>query len=115
MAVLFSALVALVVFISTSCTIAPTPVAAPVASFSGNDANGGFLGFLPDGSGHIDSGAEARYEAFLSKGYAKGLILPLPGPQDGLFHEPDGSWSIDREHLTLFGQMASRFRSGWKP
>lgn len=115
MALFFALVVAWVVFAVTSCTIAPKPVSAPVASYSGNDANGGFLGFLPDGSGHIDQGAETRYQAFLSGGYAKGLILPIPSPQDGLKQLPDGSWGIDREHLTLFAQMATAFRSGVKP
>ena len=98
-----------------ACTIATKPVTAPVASYSGNDANGGFLGFLPDGSGHITAHAYARYEALLSEGYVKGLIIPVPGYGDGLVRLPDGSWSIDREHLTLFGQMAHAFDSGVKP
>lgn len=98
-----------------ACTIAPHPVSALVASYSGNDANGGFIGFLPDGSGHITPRAYARYEALLSAGYAKGLIIPVPAAGDGLARLPDGSWSIDREHLTLFGQMAHAFDSGVKP
>ena len=105
----------------SGCTIAPSPVKAPVAGFSANDQNGGFIGFLPAHAagqarpGHITAGAHARYEALLSAGYAKGLMLPVPGPQDGLTELPDGTWEIDAEHLVLFGQMATAFRSGAKP
>lgn len=103
------------VLVMSSCTIAPKPVTAPVASYSGNDANGGFIGYLPDGSGHITAHAYARYSALLASGYAKGLIIPVPSAHDGVACLPDGSWSIDREHLTLFAQMAHAFDSGVKP
>lgn len=118
-----------------ACTIAPDPVAAHVASFSGNDQDGGFIGYLlptDPSPGAITGHAEARYEALLAAGYAKGLILPIPGALDGLSPLPDGphivyddhkpkavqlagAWQIDDEHLVLFGQMASAFRSGVKP
>ena len=107
--------IGVVVALLVSCTIAPKPVEAPVASFSGNEQNGGFLGFLPDGSGNITGHAYLRYQALLDGGYAKGLILPIPSPSDGLRKLSDGSWAIDREHLVLFGQMAAAFRSGVKP
>lgn len=123
-AALFCALVLsglALMFGCSALTIAPKPVEAPVAQFSGNDANGGFIGFLPAHAvgqarpGHLTPDAEARYQSLLSAGYAKGLILPQPKASDGLTKLPDHTWEIDAEHLVLFGQMAAAFRSGVKP
>jgi hypothetical protein len=111
----------LVTALLCGCTIAPAPVETKTASYSGNDQNGGFLGFLAPAApglaapGHLTAGAEARYVALVKAGYATRHMIPAPGPTDGLVLLPDGTYSIDAEHLTLFGQMASDFRSGKKP
>lgn len=101
-------------------TIAPTPVTTSQAGFTGNEPNGGFLGYLPaDGMGqghpgHLTAGAVARYNALILAGYGKGLVLPAIKPGDGLIRLSDGTYEIDDEHLVLFGQMDSAFRSGVK-
>lgn len=119
----------------SALTIAPKPIEVKVASYSGNEPNGGFIGFLAPGSpapGAITAAAEARYEALIRGGYAKTFTVMNPGPRDGLAPLPDGpavvfdhnlphpatfkgAWSIDDEHLTLFGQMARAFAGGFRP
>jgi len=99
----------------SACTIAPPPVEPTTIAYDGNSQSGGFLGYLADGSGHISPTAFARYAALLKAGYARGLVIPIPGPAEGLQRLQDSTWSIDRAHLSLFIQMNSRFKSGYKP
>lgn len=98
----------------TGCTVAPAPVTSSQVEFTGNQQNAGLLGRLPDGSWHLSTAAKARYDLLIAAGYGKAFTPPLK-VGDGCSQLPDGSWSIDQEHLVDFGVMATAKRSGIKP
>lgn len=95
----------------TACTISPPVVTAKAPAFDGNSQNSGFLGFLPDGGGHITPGAAERYDA-LRRAYG-GAFLPHLVDSKGLTKLADGTYEIDAEHLTKFDMMARMDASGW--
>lgn len=111
--VVFVALVAYIVAGVVGCTVTPATVAATGASFDGNAKDSGFKGWAPDGSGILSPTARDRYVA-LVKLYG-GAFVPVLRPGDGLREQPDGTWLIDKEHLTRFGEMAALGRMGAAP
>ena len=110
--------VLLVVFIacySSGCasTVTPDRVDATQASWDGGQQNSGFLGFLPDQSGHITAHARDRYNVLVSI-YGKDFLPPLH-KDDGLTALADGTYSIDREHLGHFMLMNEKHQAAIAP
>ncbi len=110
--------IALVVFIgwaASGCasTVTPDRVDARQASWDGNQQNSGWLGFLPDGSGHITANARASYNQLIAI-YGRDF-LPELRKDDGVKPFSDGTYSIDREHLADFMTMAEKHRAAIAP
>ena len=104
------------------CTVAPKIVAPPSSPyFSGNAVNGGLIdlgppvpkGHVPVGPAHVTAEWVAAYAA-LAKKYGKDFVPPVH-PDDGLTPRPDGTYSVDLEHLEDKNVMATMQRSGISP
>lgn len=97
------------------CTVAPSPIKATKPSISGNQADSGVVGTLPDGSYELRPDAVTRYNRLILAGYSNYLEVPLH-VYDGCKALPDGNYSMDREHVDDFAVMNSLFKSpGYKP
>ena len=61
------ALCVLAILLAVSCTttVAPQPAKASVASWDGTNQNSGFIGYLPDGRGLITESACRRYNGLI--------------------------------------------------
>ena len=73
------------------------------ASFDGNEANSGFVGFTASGSGLITDRARVRYNALIGV-YGK-RFLPALEADEGLKAVGINLWEIDAEHLVRFATM----------
>ncbi len=108
------ALLGLILYLITGCsTVTPKPVAATQASYDGNEANSGILGFMADASVHITENARARYNDLIDV-YGRDFDPPLRH-DSGVTQLPDHTYTIDRQHAVDFEVMAAKKRSGIKP
>jgi hypothetical protein len=110
--------VLLAVFIacySSGCasTVTPDRVNARQASWDGNTQNSGWLGFLPDGSGHITANARASYNQLIAI-YGRNF-LPELRKDDGVKPFSDGTYSIDKQHLGDFMLMNEKHQAAIAP
>lgn len=69
-------LVAMVLASGCTNTITPNKVVTHQAAFSGNEANGGFLGFTVNGEGVLTERAVAKYNALIDM-YGDKFIPPI--------------------------------------
>lgn len=90
-------------------TVTPVTVVSEQASFDGNEATSGFLGFNADGSGSITPRARDRYNALLER-YQDHFLLPHP-KDFGVTPEGE-AFRITAEGLQLFVTMNSWFKQG---
>lgn len=97
----------------SGCTITPKPVDAAAPSFDGNAQNSGFLGWTEDGFGKLTAAARDRYNE-LAKTYG-GQFTPAVKFDAGVRPGPEGTFLIDKEHLSIFGQMSALRRMGAAP
>ena len=98
------------------CTLTPKVVPAPaVATYSGNSANGGLINLGPGGKGPALVTADwvAAYNTLVRK-YGKDMTPP-DRPNDGVTELPDGTFTVDLQHLSDKNVMATLERSGFKP
>lgn len=94
-------------------TVTPARVEAATPSYDGNAQNSGFLGFFPDGSGHLTPHARDRYNALVAV-YGRDFLVSLK-PDAGLAQRADGTWQIDAEHLADFIAMDEKHRAAIAP
>ena len=106
---------ALLVVQGCASTVAPKPVVAGVASFDGNHADSGFLGWADDGQGLITDRLRQKYDILVVK-YADRWTPPLrlgegiqPGPVDP---ERGKTWLITKESLAKLLTMTRWQREG---
>jgi hypothetical protein len=104
------------------CTVTPAIVAPPpTPDFVGNAANGGIIdlgpavpkGQPPAGPAHVVKEWVDAY-AVLMKKYGKDFTPPVK-PGDGVKPLPDGTYSVDLEHLVDNNIAATMERSGISP
>ena len=98
------------------CTISPKIVPPPSAPrYVGNSANGGIIDLGPGNKGpaHV-------YQSWVDENdrlveiYGKSNIPPVH-KRDGITALPDGTYSVDLEHLSDNNVFAGEERSGIKP
>lgn len=97
----------------SGCTIAPKTVESTAPSYDGNAHDSGFKGWAPDGSGIISAAARDRYND-LAKIYGA-QFTPAVKFDAGVRPGLEGTFLIDKEHLTIFGVMSSLKRMGAAP
>lgn len=97
------------------CTIAPRTVPASTMAFSGNSANGGIIDLGPGNKGPATvTESWVKAYAVLAEKYGKDLT-PKVKPGDGVNPQPDGTYTVDFEHLADKNVMATMSRSGFIP
>jgi hypothetical protein len=103
---LIAPLVILNICLVSGCisTVAPRPLQSTAASFDGDQANSGFIGFGPDGAAYITSHARDRYNGLIAL-YGRRFV-PALQPDAGVRPgQTNGTWRIDAEHLADFARM----------
>lgn len=105
--------VMLLIAVLSGCTIAPKPIDAAAPSYDVNAQDSGFKGWAPDGSGIITTAARARYND-LAKIYGE-QFTPAVKFDAGIRPGLEGTFLIDREHLSIFGAMSDLKRMGAAP
>lgn len=103
----------LLIAVLSGCTIAPSTVDATAPSYDGNAHDSGFKGWAPDGSGIISAAARDRYNE-LAKIYG-GQFTPAVKFDAGIRPGLEGTFLIDKEHLSIFGAMSALKRMGAAP
>jgi hypothetical protein len=87
----------------TGCTVVPKAPVDKVASFDGNTANSGFIGYNADGSGVITPHARDRYNALVAT-YGAKMAVPIQRDY-GITARPDGNYTITAQALVYFVEM----------
>jgi hypothetical protein len=102
----------LVVGVLVSCTVAPTAIKDPTASYDEGIMNSGFLGFT-NGMARITPYARARYNGLIDK-YGNQFVPPLTNDV-GVSVSPSGLVVlIDKQHLVDFATM-NRWQKSNRP
>lgn len=99
-----------------SSTVIPKETPPPaVASFSGNEQNGGVLSLGTQGA-VVDAGFLKKYDTVIAQGYGKHFTPPLK-KGDGVVPYSDGrgDYLIDKEHLVLALRMFDKKGNGEAP
>jgi hypothetical protein len=94
-------------------TVTPNNVTTHETGFSGNEANGGFVGFAPDGQGIITERAKTKYNALIEI-YGKEFLPPI-SKDFGLTTYTNGTSLITGEALSNFMLMNQWYKNGKKP
>jgi len=84
-------------------TYIPPTVKANQVAFSGNSQNAGFIGFLDNGSGIIDSNARDKYNYFINI-YSKKFTPPI-SKDFGISPYTNSTYLITAEALSKFITM----------
>jgi len=109
------AVLAAVGILLTSCTVAPPVVHPKTVNYVGNSENGGVISLGPGNKGPAVVTQEwVKAYAVLAKKYGKDLTPPVK-PGDGVLPQPNGTFTVDLEHLSDANVMATLQRSGIAP
>ncbi len=98
------------------CTVAPAVVPASSVAYSGNVQNGGILSTaIPIGDMPVKiSGQLVGKFASLARKYGP-TWLPEVHPGDGIAPQPDGTYLITKEYLSIYATMNILEQSAIKP